>query len=151
MRHVATFKMSGESGTLLLATRRETATELTEQIEAADAFDRPFFQIDESAIAYSYAGDPVSVAVSIYTATLSEKLPAAEAKQAGHFHSKGERVFMGSIMSLGFEEHCPSFFLRAGRYKLSCLAWNLARGCDEASPRIEDLLAFQHHAMVFRA
>jgi hypothetical protein len=143
--------MSGEHGTLLMTTQRKTVEELTSKIEEADAFACPLFQIDDGAIAYSYSGDPVSVAVSIYTASLAEALLPADAEQRGRFQSKGERVFLGSLMSLAFEEWSPSFFLRPGSYALHILGWNLAFGCADASPTIDDLLSYQRHAVVFRA
>jgi hypothetical protein len=151
MRHIATFSMPGEYGTLLLSTRRETAVELTAHLDELDLWGVPFVQIDDSAVAYCYSGDPVSVAVSIYRAPMAEPLPRADAEHVGKFISKGERVFLGSIMSLGFEDHCESFYLPPGDYDLRCLGANLDRGCDGAYASIEELLTYQRHVLVFRS
>ena len=143
--------MPGEYGTLLLSTRRQDAADLTARFDELKLWGVPFVQIDDSAVAYCYSGDPVSVAVSIYTAPVAESLPSAEAQHAGRFISNGERVFMGSIMSLGFEENCRSFYLPSGDYDLRCLGSNLDRGCDGAFTSIEELLTYQRHTLIFRS
>jgi hypothetical protein len=76
-------------------------------------------------------------------------VPPAERTITGSFISEGERIFLGGIATMKFNERGTSFYLPKGNYKVHCLGWNLGPGLDPGEVSIEELMKFQHHALIF--
>ena len=147
---LAFFLHGGAYGSFVLCTvsRDEDEDDFLAPMQRDNLWDRDHVQLTPSAIFFSVGSDAINQALWVYLDTPG-KADSPERSLSATFSSRGEQVYLESLIDMTFGTYCDQFFLPKGEYEIRFLSWNIERARDNSAADPKLFLENVHHELHF--